>query len=76
MFASAVDHDAGPGAGVAAVIEDDLAVDDDGGDADGVLERIGERRAVGDGGRVEEHEVGGVAVLDEAAVRRCAAATR
>ena len=38
-------------------------------DADRVLERIGERGAVGDRRRIEDHEVGGEPFLDQPAIR-------
>ena len=50
------------------VVEHDAAVDDDGGDADRILERIGERRAIGDRRRIEDHEVGRQPVLDQPAI--------
>src|SRR5947199_294217 len=66
--AVAANDDAGPLAGMTHVVENDLAVHDDRRDADRILERIGERRAVGDRGRIEDDEIGGESFLDRAAV--------
>src|SRR3954451_6267439 len=45
-----VDHNPRPLPGMASLVEHDAAVDDHRGNADWVLERIGEGRAIGDGG--------------------------
>src|SRR4029077_18931668 len=59
---------AGESAGGPAVVDDAFAVDDDVADAARLLFGIVERRGVGDRGRFEQHQIGGVALADEAAV--------
>ena len=63
-----VDHDSRPLAGMTSLVEHDSPVDDYCGDTDRILEWIGERRAIGDGGWIEDHEVGGQAILDQPAI--------
>ena len=65
----AVNHNPGPFARVASLVEDHASVDDHGGDADRILERVGERGAIGDRRRIEDHEVGGQPFLDQPAIR-------
>src|SRR5262245_26257500 len=62
------EHDAGPDARALALVEHDLAVDNHGVDADGILKWILEGRAIGDGSRVEQHEIGGLARRDRSTI--------
>ena len=54
---------------MAPLVQHHAPVDDDGGDAGGILERIGEGRAIGDRGRIEDHQVRGQPLLDQPAIR-------
>src|SRR5207248_7438036 len=64
----ASDDDSRTFARVAAVIEHDLPVDDDRTDSDRVLKWFREGGAVGHGRRIEDHQIGGEAVSDQASI--------
>src|SRR5690349_1546589 len=62
------DDHAGTFAGVFSLVEHNASVDDDCIDSNWILKRIGERRAVGDGRRIEDDQVRGQAGLDQPAI--------